>query len=318
MQLNYTSTDALLGSGNPAIIYFTERDLLDHKKSDDELWGLPAAQKLLRKQQPNGGWIYPSGNLKIRSQTNYNQLETFRNLGFLIEKYNFNNKHPAIQATAKYLFTFQSNEGDFRGIYGNQYTPNYSAGITELLIKAGYGSDDHIKKSLEWLLSIRQDDGGWAIPLRTRNQNLNAISSETTLTPDRSKPSSHMVTGVVLRAFAAHSLYSRNPSLALPAKLLMNSFFKRDKYSDRQDPSFWVKFAFPFWFTDLNSSLDSLSRFGFSSQEPQIQKALKWFVDRQREDGLWDLKLLKTGDKDLNYWVALSICRVFNRFNQNN
>jgi hypothetical protein len=41
--------------------------------------------------------------------------------------------------------------------------------ISELLIKADYVDHIRVVKSLEWLLQMRQDDGGWAIPLRTVN-----------------------------------------------------------------------------------------------------------------------------------------------------
>jgi hypothetical protein len=36
-----------------------------------------------------------------------------------------------------------------------QYTPNYSAAIMELLIKAGYSTDVRTEKGFQWLLSIR-------------------------------------------------------------------------------------------------------------------------------------------------------------------
>jgi hypothetical protein len=52
-----------------------------------------------------------------------------------VEFYGLNKKHAAIKKAAEYLFLFQTNEGEFRGMYGNQYSPNYSASITEFLIR---------------------------------------------------------------------------------------------------------------------------------------------------------------------------------------
>jgi hypothetical protein len=66
--------------------------------------------------------------------------------------------HPAVQRAAECLFSFQTDEGDFRGIYGTQYTPHYTAGIMELLIKAGYANDERIARGFAWLLSMRQRD----------------------------------------------------------------------------------------------------------------------------------------------------------------
>jgi len=34
----------------------------------------------------------------------------------------------------------------------------------------------------------------------------------------------------------------------------------------------------------------------------------------QGEDSLFKLKLLKTGDRDLKFWVCLAVCRIFKRF----
>ncbi len=260
--------------------------------------------------------MYPGGKENIRSQENYNLLETYRNLGILIEEFGFNKKHPAIQETANYLFTFQTREGDdFRGIYGNQYSPNYTAGITELLIKAGYEHDTRINKVFEWLLSIRQEDGGWAIPFRTQNHKIDVIASHSkTLEPDKSKPFSHMVTGVVLRAFTVHQTHKQSEETHRAGELLLSNLFKSDHYPDRATPDYWLRFSFPFWFTDLISALDSLSLIRFSESDLGIHEALQWFVLNQQQTGLWELKITKGQNRDiLQLWLALSICRIFKR-----
>ncbi len=306
----------LLNSGNDAIIFFTKANLLGETDAVEKLWQLPEPEKILRKQQPDGCWIYPGANRDIRDQENYNQIETYRQLGVLVEQFGFNVNHPGIKRAAEYLFTFQTAEGDFRGIYGNQYTPNYTAGIAELLIKAGYEDDARIKRVFEWLASIRQLDGGWAIPLRTRRRKLDAIYMKApTIDPDKSKPFSHMVTAVVLRAFAAHGYYRETEEARRAGELLASSLFKKDNYPDRGTRDYWLKFSFPFWFTDLISALDSLSRLGLSRQGPHIREGLRWFVENQKKDGLWELKILKGRNRDvLSLWLALSICRIFKRF----
>ncbi len=315
-ELKYNPMPPLLRYGDEPISLFVRRDLLDKPVSVEDLWKLPGSQRILRKQGPNGSWAYPGARDTIRSQEDYNQLETYRNLGILVEEFGFNRKHSAIQKAAKYLFSFQSQEGDFRGIYGNQYSPNYSAGIAELLVKADYEDDVRIKKVFKWLLAIRQKDGGWAIPFRTRNHKLQAISARLkTIEPDVSKPFSHMVTGVVLRAFAAHPAYRKSKEARQAGELLVSSLFKKDNYPDRAGSEYWLRFSFPFWFTDLISALDSLSLLGFSEQEPQIAKALKWFRRNQQRTGFWELKILKGRNRDvLQLWLALAISRIFKRF----
>ena len=307
---------ALISSNNRAIEYFTRRDLLHEKVEPvDALWELPEAKRLLRRQQEDGSWKYPGGGKEhLRSQEDYNQIETYRNLGILIEKYGLENGHPAIERAAGFLFSKQTEKGDFRGIYGNQYSPNYSAAIMELLIKAGYDADLRIEKGFRWLLSIRQNDGGWAIPLRTVGAKYADIVMAITIEPDLSKPFSHLVTGVVLRAFAASTKYSKSPEAVTAGKLLASRFFKRDIYPDRNTPQYWESVPFPFWFTDIVSALDSLSLLGFTGDNPDIAGALDWLKRRQNDDGLFELKLSKGKDKDLKFWICLAICRLFKRF----
>jgi hypothetical protein len=308
----------LEASGNLAIHYFVNRDLLDESVGSlESLWHLPQAMSLVRRQQPDGSWKYPGGGKPhLRSAEDYNQLETYRNLGELVEKFGFNKRHSTIEKAADFLFSCQTSEGDFRGIYGTQYSPNYSAAITELLIKAGYSADKRVERGFQWLLSMRQDDGGWAIPLRT----VGSISFSTvvfqkaTIQPNRAKPFSHLVTGIVLRAFAAHTKHKHAEKTRKAGDLLASRFFKRDKYPDRQNVEFWFKFSYPFWQTDLLSSLDSLSLIGFSAENPEVKKALQWFVTEQQSNGAWKLKLVRGKDKELDLWVSLAICRVFKKF----
>jgi hypothetical protein len=306
-----------MASKNQAIRYFARRDLSEEEvEGIESLWHLPQVRKTLSRQLANGAWKYPGGGkAHLRDAEDYNQLETYRILGEIVEKYGMDKRHPATEKAVSYLFSCQTDEGDFRGIYGTQYTPNYSAAIMELLIKAGYGADSRIENGFQWLLSICQNDGGWAIPLRTAGIKLNTgIFKAATLKPNTLKPFSHLVTGVVLRAFAAHDKYRHSEVARAAGELLASRFFEKDAYPDRQGLDFWLKFSYPFWFTDLLSSLDSLSLMGFTVNNPQIAKALEWFTARQQENGAWKLPLLRTKDKDLSLWLSLAICRVFKRF----
>jgi hypothetical protein len=318
-QLQYNPMMPLLECGNTAILTFVRRDLLDKAVSVEHLWQLVEPQKILKKQNSNGSWTYPSAKESIRSQENYNQIETYRNLGILVEEFGFHKNDPAIAKAAEYLFLFQSSTGDLRGIYGNQYSPNYSAGMTELLIKAGYGNDPRTENIFEWLLSIRQKDGGWAIPFRTQNCNLDAIAKRSaTIEPDKSKSFSYMVTGVVLRAFTAHPTYRKSKEAHRAGSLLLSRIFKRDHYADRVGAEYWLRFSFPFWFTDLISALDSLSLLRFSAHEPRIEEALQWFVNNQQETGLWQFKILKGTNRDIHrLWLAFAVCRIFKKFYPN-
>lgn len=199
----------LLGCGNAAISHFATRDFLGADPGPvSALWGLPAARAIVARQLAGGSWKYPGGKETVRSRENYDQIETFRQAGILVEKHGMTREHPAMARAAEFLFSFQTVDGDFRGIYGNQYATTYTGALIEVLTKAGYGDDARIARGLGWLLSVRQDDGGWAIPLRTVGvpfaEFLDTVRHPEPLPPDRAGPSSHLVTGMVSRAFAAH------------------------------------------------------------------------------------------------------------------
>jgi hypothetical protein len=264
---------------------------------------------------PNGGWKYPAPRTRLRSADDYDQLETFRILSILIEKHGLDRGHPAIRRASRYVLAHQSVAGDVRGIYGNQYSPNYTAAFLELLTKVGYGADPAVRRSFRWLLSVRQDDGGWAIPFRTTGRNFDPSTLRTaTIQPVTRKPSSHLVTGVVLRALAAHPQYRKSQAARAAGALLSSRLFKADAYADRRATTFWTQFSYPFWFTDLVSALDSLSLVGFSTDEPSIRRALQWLVEHQDKSGLWKLRMTRGGQDSARYvWLTLAICRVFKR-----
>lgn len=301
----------LLDTDNEAIITFTKRDLLGEEVNIEELWTLPRVKKILKKQQPNGSWIYPNKKAILRSPTNYNQYQTYKTMAELAEFYGLNKKHEAIRKAAKYLFSFQTKNGEFRGMYGNQYSPNYSASITEFLIKVGY-KGTKIKKSLNWLLEMRQDDGGWAIPLRTRNEKLDALNKKETIEPDKTKPFSHMVTGIVLRPFSLMTAYGKKVKDS--GMLLADRVFTRDKYSDRRGVEYWTKFTYPYHWTDLLSTIDTLTLLEIKNH-PKITEIEHWFKKRKQEDGTYNVSVMAGAKyKDVKFWITLQYLKVLKRF----
>ncbi len=312
--LRFDPVTPLADSHDPVIRYWARRELLGERVGPARgLWTSSPALALFRTQRPDGSWRYPSGRSHVRSGGEYDLLETYRVVRQLVEKFGVDREHPGLRAAAEFLLAAQSSEGDIRGIYGAQYSPNYTAGILELLVKAGYANDVRVDRGFAWLRETRQEDGGWAIPLRTRGMNFRRLGGPT-IAPDRSKPFAHLVTGVVLRAFAAHPRFRRLAIARHASELVASRLFEPDRYPDRSGPEYWTRFSFPFWFTDLISALDSLSRMGWRSSDPRVERALTWLADRQRPSGLFELRIVRTEDKRLPQWLALAICRVVKRF----
>jgi hypothetical protein len=313
----------LLASENQAIVYFTRRDLLNEPVEPVSfVWGLPEPQKILKKQRPDGSWE-KAGNKTIIYPPNHSSLvEAFKQFRILVEKYGFPNDYPSISRAADFLFSFQAEEGDIRGFIGNQYATYYTGYVLSLLIKAGYASDPRVEKGMQWLLSMRQDDGGWTIPILTHAYDRETwlkLTSEymEPLQPDRTKPFSHNWTDMVLRAFAVHPLYRHSKEAKSAGALLKSSFFQPDSYTSYQSSKYWTRFAF--WWPNLLTALESLSLLGFPQDDPDIKKGLQWFIENQQKDGLWKLesdKEIKAKDTEERLWLGLAVCRMLKRYHR--
>ena len=328
-QFQYDPLIPLLESGNYAVEYCTRRDLLSEPLEDIEsLWNLPEAEKILGRQTPSGYWKFPNQNREKAPAQNHDLFETFKQISKLINMYGYTRKHSSIHQAAEYIFSCQTEEGDIRGILGNQYAPYYTGIIMAQLIKAGFENDPRIRKGFDWLLSMRQDDGGWVIGspafgglswkeicvLITQNV-------ETKRDFDKSKPFAHSGTGMVIRAFALHPYYRTSKEALTAAKLLKSHFFKMDNYSSYISAENWLRFKYPFFWTDLISALDSVSLIGIPKEDYDVSCALDWLVGNQQESGLWKNSYSKihkasenTKSKEARLWISLAICRIFKRY----
>jgi hypothetical protein len=294
------------------------RDLLNEDTAAAEPGEFPGARRVIARQQPDGRWKYPGGNPAIRTRADFDQLETYRQISLLVCKFGLDRRHPAVAAAAAFLSSFQTEAGDYRGIYGRQYSPNYSAAITEVLLRAGYEGSAQVENTMRWLLATRQDDGGWAIPARTRGLSLQAmLPGRETVEPDRSRPSSHLITGIVMRALAAHRGYRGSPATRQAAELLTSRFFRRDAYPDRAAPSYWLVFSYPYWWTDLLSALDSLAQIGLRASDPDIARGQSWFIDNQEPNGLWNTGRNQPKGPHSDLWIGFAACRMLNAIRTN-
>lgn len=324
VELKTDPLPVLLASGDEALSFFAQRDLLDEATGPlQHLWELPAALKILKKQLPDGRWPPPAG--VKHPAVNHYLIETWRQFRFLVEMFGFTQEHPQARAAAEFLFSCQTEEGDIRGFLANQYATYYAGAIMALLIRAGYVDDPRIEKGFQWLLDMRQDDGGWTIPILTHKLDRATqyrLTSEYAepLQPDRSRPFSHNWTGMILRAFAAHPVYRHSEAARAAANLLKTRFFQPDAYTSYRDPGYWIRFEFPFWWNNLVTALDSLSLLGFPRNDSHIGQAVNWLVEHQLDSGLWRINYAKDEDREtlktrqMQLWITLAICRVLKRF----
>ena len=160
-------SSVLAASSNPAIAFFARRNLLGERAgSVRDLWELPESLRIVRRQTSNGSWSSRQGmhHCARRRTTTKSRPTPARDPGRAVR---LDSGAPGDRARRRVLLSFQTSEGDIRGIYGRQYATTYVGAITELLVKAGYADDPRIATTFDWLLAMRQSDGGWAIPMRT-------------------------------------------------------------------------------------------------------------------------------------------------------
>ncbi|MBU1941141.1 MAG: hypothetical protein KKC68_05150 [Candidatus Thermoplasmatota archaeon] len=323
--LNFNPLPSLLHSKNPAISFFIERDILEKTESSNTVIDtFPHVQKLLKNQQPDGSWLYPGVQRELYPPHHYPLLETWKQLSSLIQQYKLTNENPVVRNASEYLLSCQTDLGDIRGLIGNQYATYYTGAMLGLLISAGYENDSRIIKGLEWLLSMRQDDGGWSVPLVTHSYDRKTQYRLTStnvppVDPDRSKPFSHNWTDMVLRGFSAHPVYRYKPEIIHAALLLKSRFFQNDAYASYKESRYWTRFSF--WWPNVLTALESLYNCGFTADDPDIRKGLQWFIDNQQDNGLWELVYPPPKKihnmlvyRERQEWLALRILCLFEKY----
>lgn len=324
-QLSSDPTSPLISSGNRAVGYFVKRDLLEEKvESISRIWQLPEVLAILKKQEPDGSWPYPGRKAVSYPRHHHSLLETWKRFRLLVDRYEFTNEHPAAKKAADFIFSCQTEDGDIREFLANQYATYYTGAVMATLIKAGYEDDPRIERGFKWLLSMRQNDGGWTIPILTRKFDRKTMYKLTSqyakpVQPDQTKPFSHNWTDMVLRAFAAHPRYRKSKEAKTAADLLKSRFFQADSYSSYRAASYWVRFLF--WWPNLVTALDSLSLIGYPEDDQDIKKALNWLVQNQEPNGLWRTTYVNgkkesenERNKELRLWLTLAISRIFKRY----
>ena len=322
MQANTNKAiEFLLARGNLPILYWLKKDILEVPvdRERKNLQKFAARIRIIKSQRPNGGWCRRKYEGDPRWEKTYFIVETLRNV-LKLHNFGCSYEDEELKKAIKFVFSTQTKTGDFRGAYLNEFAPTYHALTLETLCLYGMDKDERTQKGFRWIIKNRQNDGGWVIPYRTIDQeelksryNFEAQSKLEPIKPDKSQPFSHLVTGMVLRALAASPTWRKSKEAWKAGKLLLSRFFKEDKYDDRWLPSYWEEITYPFWATDILSSLDSLSTIGFPADNEKIQGALNWLISKQAKQGYWEAGNKKTTLED-HLWVTFAALRVLKKF----
>ncbi len=322
----------LLREGSHAVVARVRRDLIDDSEAPTvkEVWDFAEVKSFVKKFEKDGHYP-PRGTEKgIGSVAFTNALATLRaidrlaDLGIRAEA-----GGPAatpLHKAANALLKSQESDGGIADLALGE-TPaartknvalHFQGWAIAALCRAGFDKDPRVEKGFRYLLERRQDDGGWAW--------------RGVRTDSAARPSSHLVTGMVLRSFAASPVYRQSREARRAAELLATRFLQPDRYPDRKAPAFWEILSEPRMWTDVLDALDAVTAIGLGKENSGVRTAEAYIRSRQSDDGLWypgpppskdgaavaaaKKKEAPVGkEKDLAIWLTLRVLFVLRRIN---
>ncbi len=311
----------LLSRGHLPILYWLKKDILDVPVDREfkNLCKFGARLRILAGQREDGSLSLVRTKSPGLENGPELLIETLKN-AFRLYDYGCRLDNKEVRHSIQFLFSSQTEEGDFRATSYNEYAPGFHALTLEILCRYGLDRDARIQKAFQWVLKNRQNDGGWTIPCRTiskaqveRRYQRPSRNKPRPFKPDKSKPFSHFITGMVLRALAESPTWSESKECLKAGELVLSRFFQEDRYQDRKSASHWEELTYPFWTTNILSSLDSLSKIGFPAGDRRIGRALDWLLSKQNHWGHWESDAKKASLED-HLWMTFAAVRVFKRF----
>jgi len=95
--------------------------------------------------------------------------------------------------------------------------------------------------------------------------------------------------------------------------LLADRVFTRDKYPDRQGVEYWTKFTYPYHWTDILSTIDTLTHLEIYDH-PKFNQIIRWFEQHKQDNGIYNVSVMAGAKyKDIKYWINLQYLNVLKR-----
>ncbi len=277
----------LLREGTPSVLARVRRDLIDDSEAPtaDEIAGYTEVKSLLRKLEKDGSFPARAGDKELGPPKFARCLATLRSLDRLADQGLRLEEKSSVAAqlnrVANCILASQDSAGGIADLIlsdspkgrGKVVALHFQGWALSALCRAGFENDPRIEKGFRFLLSLRQDDGGWAW--------------RGVRTDSAARPSSHLITGMVLRAFASSKERRTSREARRAAELLATRFLQPDRYEDRKAPSYWEILSEPRFYTDVLDALDTITSIGLGKENSGVRTAEAYLRSRQAKDGLW-------------------------------
>jgi hypothetical protein len=297
------------------------RDLIDDSEAptSEEVWAYKEVAAVAKRIAKNGSVTPKQPEKAIGPAKFATALATLRTVDEMADLGLRVNELPAGNALAKaaeFLLKSQGDDGALADLIlgetpsarGKTVALHFQGWALGALCRIGYDNDPRVDEGLKFLLAGRQNDGGWAW--------------RGVRTDSAARPSSHLVTGMVLRAFAA-SPRKTSREARRAAELLATRFLQPDRYPDRKAPNHWELIAEPRFYIDVLDALDSVTAVGLGKENSGVRTAEAYLRGRQMDEGLWYpgppgkvvAKTLAPKDKEAALWLTLRVLLALRRIN---
>jgi hypothetical protein len=329
--------DWLLEPENPSVRYFALRDLLGYPEDAPEVLEAREAirrwekvSRIFSKQRAEGYWESAERPYHPKYKGTYWQIMILGQMGL-------DKGDERVRRACEYVFGYQHERGGFSSytleraseeydlvkakgkklpapeewtvshVFEHQYSC-LTGNMVAALIQLGYADDPRVRKALDWLVKVQNQDGGWLCPYWKAHI--------------RDKHSCFMGTITPLDAFSEVPLEDRTAEMKATIQhsvefLLMHRLFKADHHDFRVINESWLKFGFPSFFYDILRGLQVVTRLGYAKDE-RINDALELLLKKQNSEGKWILESTPSGrmQTDLekkgkpSKWVTLNALKV--------
>jgi len=290
----------LLREGAPSVLARVRRDLIDDSEAPAavEIASYPEVKALLRKVEKDGSFAPRATDKELGSPKFAQCLATVRALDRLADYgLRVEGKGTVPDQLCKIADSILDSLDSDGGIAdltladpakgrGKVVAVHFQGWALSALCRAGFENDARVEKGFKYMLALRQDDGGWAW--------------RGVRTDSAARPSSHLITGMVLRSFASSKERRMGREARRAAELLATRFLQPDRYEDRKAPAFWEALTEPRFYTDVLDALDTITSIGLGKENSGVRTAEAYLRSRQAKDGLWYPGMPVKGDSAIS------------------
>ena len=176
---------------------------------------------------------------------------------------------------------FQKNGGFCYGA-GFEYAPDTddTALAVQTILKYGDKYKPIAKKSIEWLISMQNNDGGFGAFHKNKNFNplLKLLAGKIADSAEIFDQSSVDLTAHVMEAWADYGYNHTEPFMQKAIQYLKNEQTSFGAWEARWAINY---------ISTVGNVASSLSKSGYNMSEAWVTKAIDWVVSKQNEDGGW-------------------------------